>query len=233
MNSKVLVRNIRSICQRKGISIMHMEEDLGFSPGLISRWSKTKTSPSFDKIVDIVRYLEVSFEDLLREGPELNEEDEKQNDRYYFKDYVNENKTEYNTSEKDTLYERLAELTVQRKIHWEKGRESELYYDLPIENVIDIRKYSTHEWYCYKTKTGCFILVAQYNQYTHKLNTALYVVADSLMDLVKEETENSRWYEMILKCVDKKFYGQISKDKANDVIVDFLNADFNNASGMG
>lgn len=45
---------------------MHMEEDLGFSPGLISRWSKTKTSQSFDKIVDIVRYLDVSFEDLLR-----------------------------------------------------------------------------------------------------------------------------------------------------------------------
>lgn len=218
---------------------MHMEEDLGFSPGLIGRWSKTKTSPSFDKIVDIVRYLNISFEDLLRdeedEEDSFCEEEETEGEHYRqsegFSSYNSFNKKK-NDSRKETFYKKLAELTEQRKIYWEKGRDGGCSFDFPIENVVDIRKYSTHEWYYYKTRTGYFVLVVQYEQHVHILHTALYVVADSLLDPVKEETVNSKWYEKILKYADEKFYDQILKDRADDIIDDFLNMDFSKVSGM-
>lgn len=64
-----LVQNIRVICKEKGITITQLERDLGFSPGLISRWSKsTKTSPAFDKIVDIIEYLDITYEELMAEN---------------------------------------------------------------------------------------------------------------------------------------------------------------------
>lgn len=63
MDNQKFVRNIRNICKTKGISISQIENDLGWSTGLISRW--TKACPSFEKVVDIVNYLGVSFESLL------------------------------------------------------------------------------------------------------------------------------------------------------------------------
>jgi len=63
MDNQKFVRNIRNICKTKGISISQIENDLGWSTGLISRW--TKACPSFEKVVDIVNYLGVPFESLL------------------------------------------------------------------------------------------------------------------------------------------------------------------------
>lgn len=62
-----LTDNIRRECKRNHISITNMEKELGFSPGLISRWTKSKTSPAFDKIYEIAEYLKVSIDDLLTE----------------------------------------------------------------------------------------------------------------------------------------------------------------------
>ena len=60
-----LVRAIRFICKKQNVSVSQMEADLGFSPGLISRWNKTKTSPSFDKIAAIMEYLGVTYDELM------------------------------------------------------------------------------------------------------------------------------------------------------------------------
>lgn len=233
MNSRILVKNIRSICQQKGVSIMHMEEELGFSPGLISRWSKTKTSPSFDKIVDIVNYLGVSFEDLLLDEEESSFEygEEASSDRYS-KFSSQSYKTKNGDVDKEHFYKKLAELTEQKKIYWENGGGDTVPYDFPIEKAVNVREYSRHEWYCYKIRNGYFVLVVQYNQHTRRLHTALYVAADPLMEPVKEKTENSKWFEVILKYADGKFYEQISRDKADDLVDDFLNMDFSKVAGM-
>lgn len=49
-----------------------MERAHDWSHGLVSRW--VKTSPSVDKVVDVIRYLGVRYEDILGE---LHEEDHK------------------------------------------------------------------------------------------------------------------------------------------------------------
>ncbi|MDO4306368.1 MAG: helix-turn-helix transcriptional regulator [Eubacteriales bacterium] len=227
MNTKVLVKNIRTICRRKGISIMRMEEDLGFSPGLISRWSKTKTSPYFDKVADIVQYLDVSFEDLMEEEAEEDIEEET-----YFRQETEGRKPSDADGEDLILYKKLAVLTEQKKICWKKGHTDEEIVDFPIEKAVDIRKYSQYEYYCYKCNAGYFVLVVQYNEYLGKLNTSLYVMADSLADPIKENEENCKYYEQILKYADPKFYSRISRARAEHLKEVFMNMDFSKVAGM-
>lgn len=67
-----LVNNIRKICTKKGLSVSKVEEELGFSHGLISRW--TKMSPSIAKVVAVADYLGVSLDELLGRQGEVKEE---------------------------------------------------------------------------------------------------------------------------------------------------------------
>ena len=50
-----------------------MELALEFSPGLINRW--TRTSPSFDKIIKVAEYLDVSLDVLVSGQSEKNGND--------------------------------------------------------------------------------------------------------------------------------------------------------------
>lgn len=63
MNNELLVKSIKNICQINNISVSQLENTLGFSPSLISRWNKT--SPSLDKIVDIADYFHVSLDEVV------------------------------------------------------------------------------------------------------------------------------------------------------------------------
>lgn len=65
MKNEKIVGNIRKIAKEKGISIAEIERKYNWSSGLISRWAKT--SPSVDKIVDVIHYLGVRYEDILGE----------------------------------------------------------------------------------------------------------------------------------------------------------------------
>lgn len=63
MNNEKMIENIRLLCKNNNISITKLEEDLGFSQGLISRW-KDKT-PSLDKIIDIADYFHVTLDEVV------------------------------------------------------------------------------------------------------------------------------------------------------------------------
>lgn len=66
MDNQRFVYNIRAVCREKNISISQVEQDLGWSSGLISRW--TKTCPSFEKVAALVTYLGIPYERLLENG---------------------------------------------------------------------------------------------------------------------------------------------------------------------
>lgn len=68
-----LVKRIKEICISKGISVRQMEEDLDFSPGLISRW--VRMSPSIEKITAVADYLDVSLDTLVGRKQEAVSED--------------------------------------------------------------------------------------------------------------------------------------------------------------
>lgn len=63
MDNEKMIENIRTLCKSNNITPSKLEEELGFSQGLISRW-KDKT-PSLDKIVDIADYFHISLDEVV------------------------------------------------------------------------------------------------------------------------------------------------------------------------
>lgn len=63
MDNELLVKSIKGLCIKNNISISELENELGFSSSLISRW--IKTSPSLDKIIDIANFFQVSLDEVV------------------------------------------------------------------------------------------------------------------------------------------------------------------------
>mgnify|MGYP003074952027 FL=1 len=59
----VLFDNIKSLCERKGISVWRLERDLGFSNRSVSKWNET----GIRKVQKVADYFGVAIEDLLKE----------------------------------------------------------------------------------------------------------------------------------------------------------------------
>ena len=63
MNNETIVNSIKTICKEHDITITKLEETLGMSQGLISRWNKS--DPSISKVIDIANYFNISLDDLI------------------------------------------------------------------------------------------------------------------------------------------------------------------------
>lgn len=64
MDNDKIVDSIKNICKANGITVTKLEEILGFSQGLIGRW--TKSEPSLSKIIDIANYFNVSLDRIVK-----------------------------------------------------------------------------------------------------------------------------------------------------------------------
>lgn len=72
MNNEKLVETIRTLCRDNNITVTKLEESLGFSQGLISRW-KDKV-PSLDKIIDIADYFNVTLDEVVGRNNIINDD---------------------------------------------------------------------------------------------------------------------------------------------------------------
>ncbi len=63
MNNEQIVNSIKTICKEHNITVTKLEETLGMSQGLISRWNKS--DPSLSKIIDIADYFNLSLDDIV------------------------------------------------------------------------------------------------------------------------------------------------------------------------
>lgn len=72
MNNETLIMSIKQLCQNRNISVSQLENDLGFSPSLISRW-KDK-NPNIDRIIDIADYFHVSLDEVVGRNQNLDDE---------------------------------------------------------------------------------------------------------------------------------------------------------------
>lgn len=70
MDNEKMIENIRILCKNHNITPTKLEEELGYSQGLISRW-KDKT-PSIDKIIDIADYFHVSLDEVVGYNQDIN-----------------------------------------------------------------------------------------------------------------------------------------------------------------
>lgn len=64
LNNKVLIDNIRKLCDSNGIKITNLEKELGFGAGIISRWGND-ADPSLSKIIQVANYFHVSLDDIV------------------------------------------------------------------------------------------------------------------------------------------------------------------------
>lgn len=63
MDNEKMIESIRTLCKNRNITPTKLEEELGFSQGLISRW-KDK-NPNIDRIIDIANYFHVSLDEVV------------------------------------------------------------------------------------------------------------------------------------------------------------------------
>lgn len=63
MDNEQIVNSIKNLCKNSTTSITKLEESLGLSQGLISRW--TKTEPSLSKIIAIADYFNTTVDDVI------------------------------------------------------------------------------------------------------------------------------------------------------------------------
>ncbi len=201
-----LVRAIRFICKKQNVSVSQMEADLGFSPGLISRWNKTKTSPSFDKIAAIMEYLGVTYDELMSSNiPEQSA----------------------NTT---FIHPKDKELCDKLRLESESGRRKwfELRKDGPfhvtIESIFpDWTEFHFHIVYYTAFKDGFFILTLQYEIQDTQLNmkAELFSLAEDGLDPrhIHDDDLNAM---KILKCVDHDLYMDLVSQKTESMEDDFL-----------
>lgn len=60
----VLYQRIKTLCEKRSISIAKLESELGFGNSSIKKWERV-SSPSIDKIIKVASYFDVSVDYLL------------------------------------------------------------------------------------------------------------------------------------------------------------------------
>lgn len=197
MDNHNFVRNIRNICKMKGISISQMETDLGWSVGLTSRW--TKACPSFEKVVDIVNYLGVSYESLL-EGSDI--------------------PAEYPPPPR--LIQKLTRLSRKGTIVWQSCEN-----DVVASKMIDLLASEgclTTPAYCYPYQKGYFFLVmAEDDQIP--FSPRLYVSVDQNSPPALESDDRAA-LGPLLSVVDKELYDSWAASRNRQLIKNFLDDPF-------
>lgn len=56
---------IKRLCESKGMSVSHLENEAKLSNGAISKWNKS--SPTIDKLQSVAKVLGITVDELLRE----------------------------------------------------------------------------------------------------------------------------------------------------------------------
>lgn len=65
----MILERIKAICKQKGITITELERLLEFGNGTMHKWETSQ--PSFDKVIKVAEYLNVSIDDLAKESNSL------------------------------------------------------------------------------------------------------------------------------------------------------------------
>ncbi len=199
-----LVANIRYICKEKNISISQMEADLGFSPGLISRWNKTKTSPSFDKIVAIMNYLNVTFDELMSG---IAQDEDVNNASNYRKNIE--------------ICEKLIKDSESGRIKWHELEEDGPVHITSEEIFPDWFSYRFHVVYYADFVKGYFLLAVRYHDKKLDLNLSLYKLSEDGWN-PKQMNVRDSYIKKLLKYADHELFMDISQKKEEQLEDDYL-----------
>lgn len=200
MDNEILVKTIRNLCKSNNISVSQLEKELNFGAGLISRW--VKTDPSLSKIVDIADYFKLPIDEVIgRKIP--------------------------NKSEKSELFIDVLYLnTINGVIIW-KNETNIVEQLVDDENCcIDDDGYEYYDMYTSTINNAKIYLYSQYDKEKGKIadvHIELYIQADSKSDLVIQEYDDAKLYDLWYY-IQNKFYGKLDEAKAEEFKNSFVNS---------
>lgn len=64
----MILKSVKKMCEKKGITTYKLEKECGFSNGCICKWEKS--IPSVDKIAKVAAVLGCTIDELLNETEE-------------------------------------------------------------------------------------------------------------------------------------------------------------------
>ena len=204
MNNEQIVNSIKNLCKSNNITITKLEEAIGLSQGLISRW--TKSEPSLSKIIDIADYFNITVDEVIGRVNETN----------------------------DKFLNKLISQTSNNKIEWKAyiGNETNpKRYTEPLEmNFVsqsEINEYlSIHKTLSYYSKINdgyiSIYSAYEYNNVEKPSDLKLFIQPDDTTDLVEQnytfEQLLSLWLKVIY-CLDDDSPDEI---KAEDLKNSFV-----------
>jgi len=196
-DGEALVERIRNICRKKQISIAQMEKDLEWSQGLISRW--TKNSPSIGKIMEVVGYLEVSYEELLGEGNFENE----------------------GNSKVETLSQKLYRTTDMGELVWDICDEN--FNNISVQDLLKQDEKGNCKIYYTSFEKGFFLLILN-RENIEGLEIA--VLHNSKARIEYQEQDSDECVEELLGLIDQEEYEEWNKLKTKYYVEQFMRTDF-------
>ncbi len=200
MDNEILVTSIKQLCQKNNISVSQLENDLKFSPSLISRW-KDKT-PSVDKIVNIADYFRVSLDEVVG----------------------------YNLNINDTFLNTLYEKTSNGSIVWEdvetmnkQGIMVKQYSDfcMPGQYIADDEKETTYAT-CFNSGYIAMYAYHRYNQIIHPFNLILFIQPSDNAFLVDQHYTKEELSGLWVKILNSLGDNAPDEVKAEDLKNEFV-----------
>lgn len=195
MDNKILIENIRKLCQEHKVSISQLEKDLYMSPGLISRWSRN--TPTLDRIVDIAEYFGVALDAIAPVGASS----------------ARSGKT---TSQ---LLSFLYTQSIQADIEWDIFDIDHLPAELADRPTQIFEKmFNTDIFYC-NIKKGYFFLTVKY--IGQDTGLTLYVLADRYSFLEQACADSAKLSDLYTY-LSKRYGRQLNAVKTNSYILSLI-----------
>lgn len=192
MDNQKFAANVRAICKAKGLSVSQVENDLGWSAGLISRWNKA--CPSIEKVAELIAYLGVTFEELLGDSQNVGQASSTQ------------------------VVEKLVEQARKGAANWHPCEENANAAELVM--MLEKEGTSPELSYFYAYRGGYFFLVMVENGKL-PLSLRLYLSPDK-NTIPCLESDDSEELAPLLRVADHELYQTWAVNKANQFRQEFL-----------
>ncbi len=209
MDNEILVKTIKNTCKNFGITVAQLEKEMGYSPSLISRW--TKTSPSIDKIVEIADYFNIPIDELI--GRTLKHD---------------------NTSSEQFI-DTLFSMTVNKSLEWSDATkfipkmEHDENFDLEDEG------YDNREIFTTSYNNGYFWVYAQYSEekgYISESYVEIYVQPNKNSKMVLQNVDADKAKNLWMY-VHTLLFGSLDEIKAEEFKSTFMfNESFTNSDNI-
>lgn len=207
MDNEKIVSAIKDLCKNHNITITKLEEELGFSQGLISRWSKS--APSLERIIDIADHFNISIDEVIG------------------RDIFNN----------DLFLKTLCDRTVSKDIEWykfEKIMDANLkQYTRPADdflntNLQDVFLRSEYEVSYFINHNGGYISIyGRYfsNNITKPITLALFIQPKNSTRLIEQKYQTEQ-----LKPLWLKVLSQLGDEAPDEIRAEELKNSFLNSS---